>query len=84
MPPGGPHPCNPEIGPQPQNQKSALPLLFGSTTAFKNGMTQPSCTNDHWPAPLQGKGQGAGQGLPGGLGKSTTHPKVTADQPNKP
>ena len=56
--------CNPEIG--PQNQKSALPQLFGLTTAFPNGMTQPGSTNDHLPAPLQGKGQGAGQGLLGG------------------
>ena len=72
-----PHPCNPEIGPQPQNQKSALPRLFGLTTAFQNGMTLLGSTNDHVPAPLQGKGQGAGKGLPGGgLGESTTHPKV--------
>ena len=72
-----PHPCNPEIGPQPQNQKSALPRLFGLTTAFQNGMTLLGSTNDHLPAPLQGKGQGAGKGLPGGgLGESTTHPKV--------
>ena len=34
--------------------------MFGSTTAFQNGMTQPGSTNDHGPAPLQGKGQGEG------------------------
>ena len=65
-PPQGTHPCNPEIRPRPQNQKSALPQLFGSTTAFQNAMTQPGSTNNQGPAPLQGKGQCAGQGLPGG------------------
>ena len=29
-------------------------------------MTQSGSTNNHGPALLQGKGQGAGQGLPGG------------------
>ena len=48
----GPHPHNPEIRPQPQNQKSGLPWLFGSTTAFQNDMTQLCSTNDHGPAPL--------------------------------
>ena len=66
VPRQGPHPCNPEIRSQPQNQKSALPWLFGSTTGFQNGMTGPGSTNDHGPTPLQGKGQGAGQGLPRG------------------
>ena len=56
-PPQGTHPCNPEIRPRPQNQKSALPQLFGSTTAFQNAMTQPGSTNNQGPAPLQGKGQ---------------------------
>ena len=45
----------------------------------EKGMTQLGSTNDHGPAPLQGEGAG-----PGGLGGSTTHPKVTADQPSKP
>ena len=35
----GPHPRNPEFEPQAQHQKSALPRLFGLTTAFQNGMT---------------------------------------------
>ena len=64
-PPGGP-PHNLEIGPQAQNQKSALPRLFGSSTAFQNGMTWPSSTNNQEAGPLQGKGLGAGQGLTGG------------------
>ena len=54
--------CNPEIG--PQNQKSALPQLFGLTTAFPNGMTQPCSTNEHGSASLQGIVQGTSQGLP--------------------
>ena len=80
IPPRGPLP-------RPWNQKSTLPRLFGLTTAFQNGMTQPGSTNNQGPAPLQGKGKGAGQGLPGNLGElggSTTHPKVTADPPSKP
>ena len=40
-------------------------------------MTQLGSTNDYGPAPLQEKGQGAGQGIHGGLGGNTTHPKVT-------
>ena len=63
---GSPHPCNPEIGPRPQNKKSALPWLFGLSTAFQNGITRPGSTKNHGPARLQQKGQGAGQGLPGG------------------
>ena len=41
-------------------------MLFGSTRAFQNGMTQPGSTKDHRAAPPQSKGLGSGQVLPGG------------------
>ena len=74
-PPWCPHPHNPVTSPWPKNQKSALSWLFGSTTAFQNGMTPPGSTNDYRPAPLQVKGQGAGQCLPGGTGWEYYPPK---------
>ena len=60
--------------------------MFGLTTALQNSMTQPSSPNNHGPAPLQGKGQGSGLGLPRGGGWTGVLPtsKVTADKPSEP
>ena len=61
----GPHTCNLEIGPLATKAKICSATVVWLNVSFPKCYDTTGSTSDHGTAPLQGKGQGAGQGLPG-------------------